>query len=50
MIIIIQKRLKTYINKDQVRTIVFNEDKKEAIVSHIDGSVIKYVNVEELKL
>ena len=50
MIIIIQKRLKTYINKDQVRTIVFNENTKEAVVSHIDGSVIKYLNVEELKL
>jgi hypothetical protein len=49
MILIVQENSKAYINKDQVKTIHFNERSNEARVLFIDGGETKYFDVKSVK-
>ena len=49
MILIVQEYLKVYINKDQVKTINFDERTSEARVLFIDGGETRYFHVKSIK-
>lgn len=50
MILIVQENSKVYINKDQVKTINFDERSSEARVLFIDGGETKYFCVRSVKI
>ena len=49
MVTIVQENLKVYINKDQIKTLTFDEKASEAKVLFVDGIETKYLYVKSVR-